>query len=1190
MPGKRPSSSTLPASRAVRQPRSHRAARWEGSLQHRPPTDAEAALHAERQQRIARAIGVVIGLPALVTYVYLPNRAIHTVLEAPPPLRRFGVLAASALTRFYPWCQFLATLVLALLLLHLCLATVLLIVQRRQRARATFHTLALDIAPAQLLSPLHGVDLFVGWQRRNVPYGRGRGSEENLVFALISGDDGRMQLRVRGPVAGRDWTTFLRQQIEGRCPGTTTRLVDDDLVVALMEAARTGAHDTGSQPVLAWSDLVLRRDAAYPLNDLSQFDADPIGPLALALRGGPNIRYAAYEIIVRAVEDRWRQPIRTQLAHIQARLTPDDLPGHDALLRTAEQAAYDVVVRCIVVANNARVARAHLRDMREALGQFDRTTRGALQRLQAPSVDRLGGGAAGHVVRIPSPNAVRWRLGITDLPRIAGLTMLGTALGVLIGSGVLIERVPALAGLLNQLPQLPIIPTDLPRPPFLEPGPRVLLLAVAPVARLVGGGIVGGLTGLLAALATLPSRRAWRAWQQLLAVGTHAHRFAWPGPRWPLPLPGMRRSVMGAFDLAALWHVPDVSLAPLVATRSVRALPTPAWAFLDAAPAAEAERRVVLPPPRDVRELAQRRLGLAIADRPDGTTGLIGPTIRDLRKGMEVLGPMGSGKSCFVETLAVEIARNGGGFGLIDAKGDLADRLLAALPHEVHDRVVVIDTSSPIVPCLNPMDARLLRDGVTVERLVGQVGQLFARIDPETWPTSLGMQQFANFGLYALAEGEASPTLLHLDHYYTSRPYQAAVLQGVRHPGVARFWRAEYPRMDLSLQRSVDSFRRRLQQFVTAPLVQYLFCQPQSTIYLPDLMDQRGILIVKLVPEVLGESLARIVATALLATLAAATFTRQQRQPDPEQRWDWPLIIDEVQKFIDVEHVGDAETFLTQTRSLGVGLIGAHQGLWQLGEAVQSAVVQSLGGLCVLGPVKQDARVLVEAYAETGITEADLAALRAQHELLIRFPVRDRDSGLLNGVPRQRPPVAVRVAAPSAPHTTLPAAYHHWRAPAPDAQAAADDAILERLWYVAQQYGPLGAAEQMFTALEGLHTPDIFTATIERLRARSAVHRRAQAEALEHDPSQAPDSVSYLRERSALRYGVDPVVAACYARALTLRYPDDPPAPPRRARTTAPVEATTKVSAPTAMPDSSPVRPERDWHERVQRFQPRPDA
>jgi hypothetical protein len=358
MPSKRPPSSFGPSSRPVRQQRTRRTARWEGDTQQRPPTDAEAALLAERRQRLGRVLSVVIGLPALVMYLYLPNQVIRTILEAPPPIRRFGTLVAAALTRFYPWCQFVAALVLVCLLLHLCLAAVLLIVQRRRRVRATFRTLALDIAPAQLLSPMHGVDLFVGLQRLNTPIGRGRGVEENLVFALIGGEDGRMQLRVRGPVAGRNWTTFLRQQIEGRCPGTTTRLADDDLVDALMQAARSASsHDAHNAPVLAWSDLVLRRDAAYPLNDLSQFDTDPIGPLALALRGSPAVRYTAYEIMVRAVEDRWRQPIRTQLAHIQARLTPDDLPGHDALLRTAEQAAYDVVVRCIVVADDARAAR-----------------------------------------------------------------------------------------------------------------------------------------------------------------------------------------------------------------------------------------------------------------------------------------------------------------------------------------------------------------------------------------------------------------------------------------------------------------------------------------------------------------------------------------------------------------------------------------------------------------------------------------------------------------------------------------------------------------------------------------------------------------------------------------------------------------------------------------------------------------
>jgi hypothetical protein len=301
------------------------------------------------------------------------------------------------------------------------------------------------------------------------------------------------------------------------------------------------------------------------------------------------------------------------------------------------------------------------------------------------------------------------------------------------------------------------------------------------------------------------------------------------------------------------------------------------------------------------------------------------------------------------------------------------------------------------------------------------------------------------------------------------------------------------------------------------------------------------------------------------------------------------LSIDEIQKFIDVEHVGDAETFLTQTRALRVGLIGAHQGLWQLGDAVQAAVVQSLGGLCVLGPVKQDARLLVEAYAETGITEADFAALRAQQELLIRFPVHDRDSGLLTGVPRQRPPAAATAPALHAPPGMPNAAYRQVCAPARDAPALADDALLERLWREVERHGPLGAAEQFFVALGGQYPMDAVAALIERLRVRSAAHRRAQAEALERDPSQTPGTANQLRERSALRAGVDPVIAACYARTLTLRYPDAPPAP-RRGRTPAAAALAPTGSAHADTPEATTNRTERDWHERVQRFRPGPDA
>jgi hypothetical protein len=623
---------------------------------------------------------------------------------------------------------------------------------------------------------------------------------------------------------------------------------------------------------------------------------------------------------------------------------------------------------------------------------------------------------------------------------------------------------------------------------------------------------------------------------------------------------------MGVFDLAALWHVPDATLDTLIAYRAVRHLPAPGWAFLAETNAIAAEQRAVLPPPATPQELGTRRIGLAHAWRPDGSLGLIGPTIRDLRKGSETLGPMGSGKSCFVETMAVEIARNGGGFGLIDAKGDLADRLLAALPTACHDRVIVVDVGDGIVPCINPMDPRLLREGIPLATLVGQIEQLFARIDPETWPTSMGMQQFARNGLYAQLEGEATPSLVRLDWLYSSRAYRAAVLANTRNLHVKKFWESEYLAMDISQTRSIEAFRRRLQRFVTAPLVQQLFCQPQSTIYLPDVMDQRQILIVKLVPEAISEELGTIIATTLLSSLAAATFARQRRERDPEQRWDWPLIIDEVQKFIDAEHPGDAEVFFTQTRSLGVGMHGAHQGLWQLGEAVQAAALQSLGGLFVLGPIKQETRTLVEAYGPHGVTENDFAGLQPREQLLLRFPVHDRDSGLICGIPRVRPPAAVPT---SAARTRLEAAARTApcravRAPAQIAEDAAVDALLERIWTCAAATGEDAAVDLLRERMGTDTSPEDQEQRLTRLTARAAAHRQAQAAALAADPAQIPDAALRLRELSALRYGVDPILSAAGMRVFALRYPADVPQPRRQARPAPPASASaTNLSQPT---------------------------
>ncbi|MEF3275167.1 MAG: type IV secretory system conjugative DNA transfer family protein, partial [Chloroflexus sp.] len=155
--------------------------------------------------------------------------------------------------------------------------------------------------------------------------------------------------------------------------------------------------------------------------------------------------------------------------------------------------------------------------------------------------------------------------------------------------------------------------------------------------------------------------------------------------------------------------------------------------FLSPAEAASAESRQVRPRPATPRELGVARLGIAYAQQRDGSLALIGPTLRDLRQGWDTMGSMGSGKSSLVETMVYEIARLGGGCWVIDAKGDLCDRLLDILPPEAYDRVIMIATTAAWGPCSNPCDRRLIRDKPR-DGIAGEIGQIFARIERRSGP------------------------------------------------------------------------------------------------------------------------------------------------------------------------------------------------------------------------------------------------------------------------------------------------------------------------------------------------------------------------------------------------------------------------------------------------------------------------
>ncbi|MBT3223917.1 MAG: DUF87 domain-containing protein, partial [Proteobacteria bacterium] len=136
-------------------------------------------------------------------------------------------------------------------------------------------------------------------------------------------------------------------------------------------------------------------------------------------------------------------------------------------------------------------------------------------------------------------------------------------------------------------------------------------------------------------------------------------------------------------------------------------------------------------PPRLFPEAFRRQNCGAILGLGSGPLGrrLVRIGDADLARHVYTCGKTGVGKSTILATLAIDLALDGGGVGVIDPHGDLADRIIDGIGWE--RKVVVFDPTKSDVSGLDP----LWNDGSTdsIERVVEDLTAIMFRLyDVET--------------------------------------------------------------------------------------------------------------------------------------------------------------------------------------------------------------------------------------------------------------------------------------------------------------------------------------------------------------------------------------------------------------------------------------------------------------------------
>ena len=320
------------------------------------------------------------------------------------------------------------------------------------------------------------------------------------------------------------------------------------------------------------------------------------------------------------------------------------------------------------------------------------------------------------------------------------------------------------------------------------------------------------------------------------------------------------------------------------------------------------------------------------------------------------IGKTGTGKTTLLETLAVQDMLHGRGVAVIDPHGDLAERLVAQVPSWRMGDLVYLDASDPSQPYgYNPLrKVQRERIPLAASGLMEAFKKLWGK---DAW--GVRMEHILRNALYALIEyGDATlPDILRL---LSQKDFRTEVLAKVTNDQVKQFWTKEFkgynPRY---VQESIAPIQNKVGAFLADPRLYRMFVDPPVDLRFRQVMDQGKILIVNLAKGKLGEDSANLLGAILVTTLGLAALSRSDI-PE-ERRRDFHVVIDEFQSFTTLS----VANMVSELRKFHVGLVFAHQNLFQLEPEVRHAVLGNAGTIVSfrLGP--EDAEMFAKEFEPT---------------------------------------------------------------------------------------------------------------------------------------------------------------------------------------------------------------------------------
>ncbi|MHB1864993.1 MAG: type IV secretory system conjugative DNA transfer family protein [Candidatus Saccharimonadales bacterium] len=311
----------------------------------------------------------------------------------------------------------------------------------------------------------------------------------------------------------------------------------------------------------------------------------------------------------------------------------------------------------------------------------------------------------------------------------------------------------------------------------------------------------------------------------------------------------------------------------------------------------------------------------------------------DRQRHIYAVGQTGTGKSMFLENLALQDMLSGNGFAFVDPHGDTVENLLSMIPKERTEDLIYFspgDMDYPMGLNLFEYHSADQKDFLIQEAL----NMLYKLYDPQHQGI-MGPRYEHLFRMAALTvmADPAGGTFVDIPKLFRDPKYVDQKLQYVTDQNVIDFWKKEMPQSQRSndFGEVVSWFVSKFGAFLSNDMMRNIIGQTKSAFDLREIMDKKKILLVNLSKGGTGELNSKLLGMIFVMKFQAAAMSRVD-VPEAE-RQDFALYVDEFQNF----STDSLATIMSEARKFHLNLIVANQFTTQLSSEIRDAVFGNIG-------------------------------------------------------------------------------------------------------------------------------------------------------------------------------------------------------------------------------------------------------